>query len=179
MCPDTAAGWGLAERLAASQGSGSWLLLLPACELVLWMMKGLSLSLFTWAITYVWNILPLLPFTWPTPIHLLCLRLDVTPWETSLAPPVILAQGILCFFCSALITSYYPFICVCVSAFYHPDPLSGLEAPWRLGAFLFYSSYLQPWPQAWDTVCIPRIFVERENGRKNEWKKEWLPLGTP
>lgn len=57
-----------------------------------------SFSFFTWAITYVWNILPLLPFTCQTPVHLLCLSLNVTPLEISLVPSIILAQCILCFF---------------------------------------------------------------------------------
>lgn len=51
------------------------------------------LFLFTWAIAYVWNILPLLPFTWPTPIHLLCLSLNVTSLETILVSQLLLLSA--------------------------------------------------------------------------------------
>lgn len=70
----------------------------------------ISFSFFPWAITYVWNILPLLPFTCLNHVNLLY----VTPLELSLVPSINLAQCILCFFYSAFIMLLITLLFVCV-----------------------------------------------------------------
>ena len=76
-----------------------------------------SFSLFSWAIIYVWNILPLLPFPCQTPVHLLCLSLNVTPLEISSLHYSCSVHPFLFFFFFLQCIYYvinYTFICVCM-----------------------------------------------------------------
>lgn len=76
-----------------------------------------SFSFFTWAITYAWNILPLLPFTCQTPVHLLCLSLNVTPLEISLVPLFLLSASFAFFFFYSafiMLLIILLFVCVCM-----------------------------------------------------------------
>lgn len=103
MCREVAVALGVAEHLAASGAQGgACSCFQPARSCVedggflsepLERFGVCFLFLFTRAISYIWNILLLLPFTWPTPIHLLCLSLNVTSLETILVSQLFLLSA--------------------------------------------------------------------------------------